>query len=115
MSADMAKPEINRPAGDREHVAAAPRDREPVHRGGHPEQGKLAVEEQRDLGDATAGLHSAQTNPVDVQRAELTLDDDPPRTGRVAGTQPDLQVLARARMLLERQGRAEDGPVVRAG
>ena len=106
--------EVDRPAADREDVAAVPGDREPVDRGGHPEDRELAVEEQRDLGDPATGLDGVEPDPVDVERAELALDDDPPRAGRVAGPQPDLDVLPGAGVALDRQRGAEDGAVVGA-
>ena len=60
------------------------------------------------------GLDGVEPDAVDVERAELALDDQPPRAGRVAGRRVTVEGLARRRVLLDGQRRAERRPVVGA-
>ena len=92
-----------------------PGDRESIDGGRQAEDRQLPVEEQGDLGHPTVGLDGVQAYPIHVERPELALDHDPPGSWRFPGTQAGLEVLTRSGVFLQRQRRAEDGPVVGAG
>ena len=79
--------QVDRPAVQGEDVTALPVQRELVDGRLEPEQGHPTVEEQRDPGDATVRLDGVEPDLLDVQRSQLTLHQDEPRTGRRSGAE----------------------------